>query len=75
MVGLIQFSDLPRVKMRSFLDELKTGEQGLTDAEISEKRKQYGYNVIPEQKKSALLRFLSYHLVDSLEIAISFQVV
>ena len=60
MVGLIQFSDLPRVKMRSFLDELKTGEQGLTDAEISEKRKKYGYNEIVEKKKNPLLRLLGY---------------
>jgi H+-transporting ATPase len=33
---------------------------GLTRSEISELRKQYGFNDIPEEKKHPLLKFLSY---------------
>ena len=62
MVRAISFSDLPRVKMRKFLEELNTGEHGLSNNAVILKQQQFGYNTIAENKKNSLVRFLSNFL-------------
>ncbi len=37
-----------------------TSSAGLTQAEVEERRKEFGYNEIPEKKTSPILKFLSY---------------
>jgi H+-transporting ATPase len=53
-------NDLPRVKIRKFLYEIKSSEQGLSDSEVQDRQKKHGYNEILEKKKNPLLKFLSY---------------
>ena len=55
-----QSADLSRVKVKKYLDELNSSEHGLSDKEVEEKRREFGYNEIIENKKSPLLKFLGY---------------
>jgi putative SOS response-associated peptidase YedK len=41
-------------------DEAAISPDGLTDAEVQQRRAQYGYNELPEKKVNLLLKFLSY---------------
>ena len=41
-------------------DEAAISPDGLTDAEVQQRRARYGYNELPEKKVNLLLKFLSY---------------
>ncbi len=41
-------------------DEAAISPDGLTDAEVQQRRAKYGYNELPEKKVNPLLKFLSY---------------
>ena len=52
--------DISRVKVREFLDTLKTSFNGLSTAQARSRQAQFGLNEIPEQKPNPLLKFLAY---------------
>ena len=52
--------DISRVKVREFLDTLKTSFNGLSTAQARSRQAEFGLNEIPEQKPNPLLKFLAY---------------
>jgi H+-transporting ATPase len=60
MTPVINFRELPGVKIRALLDDLKTSGDGLSDEEVKARQEEHGYNEIIEAKKNPILKFLAY---------------